>query len=123
LGNPILCLFTPQVQYVHRGLRKDPKFWPEVDLRKGNWMVVGTVAPRALMLEVGGWRTFTGTGSLNEWDDWDMWIRCVRAGAQIVKVPEAVYVAHILRRSPHRTASPRQRRAWHEEIERANFSE
>ena len=115
-------LLVPRVQYVHRRV-EEPRFPPEVDLHAGNWMVVGTVAPRALMLEVGGWRTLTGTGVLNQWDDWDMWIRCTKAGARPVKVPDAVYVAHAEPGSPQRHVSGRVRRAWLDEIRRANYPE
>lgn len=113
------ALLTPQVSYLRNGERELPKFWPEVDLNDGNWMVVGTAAPRSLMLEVGGWRTFTGSGVLNEWDDWDMWIRCVAAGAEIVKVPDAVYVAHV-RDSPHHSRTRAMTKAWLKEIRQAN---
>lgn len=112
-------LLTPMVQYVRNGEADPPKFWPECDLAGGNWMVVGTAAPRELMLEVGGWRSFTGSGVLNEWDDWDMWIRCVAAGAEIVKVPDAVYVAHV-RDSPHHSRTRAMTKAWLSEIKEAN---
>jgi glycosyltransferase involved in cell wall biosynthesis len=113
------ALLTPMVQYVKRERAQKPKFWPEVDLALGNWMVVGTAVPRDLLLEVGGWRAFTSSGVLNEWDDWDLWIRCVQAGAGIVKVPEAVYVAHV-GDSPHYRRTPATTRAWLTEIREAN---
>lgn len=114
-------LLTPRVQYV-RKRPEEPKFWPEVDLRVGNWMVVGTAAPCSLMLQVGGWRTFMGSGVLNEWDDWDMWIRCVQAGADIIKVPDAIYIAHIQASSNHHyRASRKARQFWLQEIQQANY--
>lgn len=114
-----MLLLAPRVQYLHRRC-EEPRFPPEVDINAGNWMVVGTLAPRNLMLEVGGWRTLLGSGVLNQWDDWDMWIRCVRAGARIVKVPEAIYVAHAAPGSPQQHVSARTRRFWLEEIKSAN---
>lgn len=115
------CLLTPQVSYVHKGKVEPPRFWPEVELKDGNWMVVGTAAPRDLMLSVGGWRSFTESGVLNEWDDWDMWIRCVQASARIIKVPEAVYIAHIQPTSPHYFSAQRKiRQFWLQEIRLAN---
>lgn len=113
------CLLTPNVSQVIRGKRSAPAFFPEVPLEQGNWMVVGTAAPRELMLEVGGWRTFTGSGVLNEWDDWDMWIRCVKAGAGIVRVPGAIYRAHV-RNSPHHSRTRQMTQAWLKEIREAN---
>ena len=112
-------LLTPMVQYVKRGRAQKPRFMPAVWLAKGNWMVVGTAVSRDLLLEVGGWRTFTGSGVLNQWDDWDLWIRCVKAGAGISKVPEAVYVAHVSD-SPHYKRSPALTQAWLREIREAN---
>lgn len=112
-------LLTPRISYVRNGQKERPKFWPEVDLEYANWMVVGTAVPRDLLLEVGGWRTFTGTGVLNEWDDWDLWIRCVQAGAKIVKVPGAVYIAHV-RNSPHHSRTRAMTQAWLAEIREAN---
>jgi glycosyltransferase involved in cell wall biosynthesis len=113
-------LLTPMIQYVKHGRVRKPKFMPEVDLAQGNWMVVGTAVPRALLLEVGGWRTFTHDGVLNQWDDWDLWIRCVKAGAGVVKVPDAVYVAHEDNLSPHRERSPATTQAWLRQIREAN---
>jgi hypothetical protein len=116
-------LLVPAISYVVGGEVQEPMFWPEAkDLRNdNNWMVVGTGVPRDLFFEVGGWRTLTGTGMLNEYDDWDLWLRCQLAGAQPVKVPDAVYVAHVAPDSTHRTARPRQKQAWRREIQLANF--
>lgn len=113
------CLLTPQVSYVRRGRKEPARFWPEIELEQGNWMVVGTAVERSLLLKVGGWRTFIGSGVLNEWDDWDLWIRCWQAGAEIVKVPEAVYVAHVSD-SPHYSRNRRTSKLWLEEIRQAN---
>ncbi len=112
-------LLTPRVSFVKNGIGQMAQFMPEVPLEKGNWMVVGTAVPRDLLLEVGGWRSFYGSGVLNEWDDWDLWIRCVQAGARIVKVPDAVYVAHV-GVSPHYTRDGAQTNAWLKEIRDAN---
>lgn len=118
-------LLVPRVQYVERGKPQTPKFWPvPIEIDKGNnWMVVGTAVPRDLFFEVGGWREFRGTGTLNEYDDWDLWIRCQLAGAAPVKVPDAIYVAYIERHSAHRTAAFRMKQAWRDEILAANWPE
>lgn len=116
------CLLVPQVQYVHRRV-EEPRFPPECDLRDANWLIVGTVAPRELVLKVGGWRSLMGSGVLNQWDDWDLWQRCAKAGAVPVKVPDAVYVAHAKPGSPQRHASVRTRRFWFHEIRKANYPE
>lgn len=111
-------LLTPIIQYD----RGEPQFRPEVNLQIANWLVVGTAVPKELLLKVGGWRTFTGSGVLNQYDDWDLWIRCVQAGAKIVKVPDAVYVAHAAPGSPQK-APARTRRFWLNEIRHANWPE
>lgn len=51
----------------------------------GNWMVIGTMVRREMFLDVGGFR------DLPAWEDWDLWIRCIRAGATLGVVPEAIY--------------------------------
>lgn len=86
--NPEL-LFTPQVAYQRRHRRKSPRFWAEVDLTYGNWLVIGTLIHRTLFHAVGGFRD-TPHGL----EDWALWSRCHRAGATVVKVPGAVYIAH-----------------------------
>lgn len=112
-------LLTPMLQEIEHGRKGVPFFWPERDLAEGNWMVVGTVFSRWLFWKVGGWRSFYGSGVLNEWDDWDLWIRCWRAGAEIVKVPDAVYIAHVSD-SPHYKRTREMTQAWLKEIREAN---
>jgi hypothetical protein len=65
-----------------------------------------------------------GSGELNQWDDWDLWQRCVLAGALPVRVPGAVYVAHVMptSRHHHRTRS-KTRQFWFHEIRKANYPE
>lgn len=87
--NPLLLV--PALQQVDTagdvGLAKIPD-WERllIDLNCG---VIGTLVPRRLFLEVGGF---------HEWpvyEDWDLWLRCVRAGARLVPVPDAVYRARV----------------------------
>lgn len=116
------ALLTPAVSYIENGVGKPPRFWPEIDLRQGNWMVVGTVLPKAMFDWVGGWRHLNATGVTNEYDDWELWIRCVGCGATPVKVPKAVYVAHIAPTSPHRTVNQKQKQAWFKEVIDMHFT-
>jgi len=115
-------LLTPRVSYVVKGRPRAPKFWPVPDLWSGNWMVVGTLVPKDLFLEVGGWREFD-EADWNEWDDWELWIRCQKAGARPVKVPKAVYVAHQESTSRHRGLSTEHKLRWTYEIGRMHFPE
>lgn len=83
-------LLAPAVQYLDRGAPLGPAripnagLWPDT-----NECVIGTLVPRDLFLEVGGFR------ELPSLEDYDLWLRCVKAGARIVHVPDAVYVAHV----------------------------
>jgi glycosyltransferase involved in cell wall biosynthesis len=80
----------------------------------GNWLVIGTVAPAALLREVGGFCDW-------EWsEDWDLWVRCWKAGATVEAVPGAVYRAHVRRDSRNRAPSRDLRMSVHRAIAEAN---
>lgn len=111
------ALYAPAVSYVATNGRKaPPKFWPECSLTTGNWLVIGTLVPRKLFLEVGGFE---------EWaiyEDWALFGRCWKAGAQTVKVPRAIYLAH-RKKGPtrnHALKRPEVLRIYHE-IQKAVF--
>lgn len=116
-------LLVPRVSYVRRGVREAPRFLDEPPLDAGNWIVVGAGVSRDLFWKVGGWRVFMETGKLNEYDDWDLWIRCQLAGSQPLRVKGSVYVAYVTNSSEHLSSTHRQRVAWMEEIQRANWPE
>lgn len=59
----------------------EPKFW----LLEGNWLIIGTGVRRELVQRVGGW------GDEPFYEDWDLWLRCWKAGATIGTAPEAIY--------------------------------
>ena len=75
-------LLTPAVNIKGR-------FWREGPIEETNWLVIGTLVRRETFLKVGGFRDYP-----HGWDDWALWVKCVQAGARIVKVPDAVYIAH-----------------------------
>lgn len=77
-------LLAPAVSYGGPAGIPNRGGWPSV-----NECVIGTLVPRALFLEVGGFR------ELPSLEDYDLWLRCVKAGARIVHVPDAVYCAHV----------------------------
>ena len=109
-------LFTPAVSYVLNGRPQRPKFWPVVPLEQANWLVIGTMISRSLFQEVGGFHDYGDPPGSNAFEDWATWARCHKAGARIVKVPRAVYVAHVDFASRHRGASHETRAGWHREI-------
>jgi hypothetical protein len=113
-------LLTPAVRYVPRGrnaVSVPAKIWPRVDLRQGNWLVIGTLLRKRLFDQVGGFR---------EWpmyEDWCLWQRCATAGAIPVEVPDAVYVAHMSMGSRNRAPGRKAREDTHYAIQRANHPE
>lgn len=56
------------------------------DLLFANHMVIGTMCPRDVFLEVGGFDP-----TLPVLEDWDLWIRMNRAGCSLLTCPEAIY--------------------------------
>lgn len=59
---------------------------PKKPILDQNWMVIGTLVKAS---------TFTKVGGFADWpiyEDWDLWIRCHRAGAGFTTQPEAVYI-------------------------------
>lgn len=115
LSAPVV--FTPAVSYVRGHRRTPPKFWPECEPHAGNWLVIGTLVPRDLFFEVGGFVDYGDPPGSNAYEDWALWARCQMAGAVVVKVPEAVYIAHQERTSRHRNVPHQTKIAWHREIE------
>lgn len=103
-------LLTPAVSYRTGRINSPAKFWPECDLSAGNWMVIGTAVPRQLFLDVGG---FDDRADFGAYEDWAFWIKCVQAGAVIAKVQNAVYIAHVVGGSRHRSAPRQEKLSWH----------
>lgn len=113
-------LYTPAVSYTPDGNRRrplPPKIWPRIPIENGNWLVIGTLISRELFLAVGGFR---------EWpmyEDWCLWQRAMKAGATVVEVPAAVYLATAHPRSRNRAPSRKVKLDTHERIRRANYPE
>lgn len=75
-------LYTPAVN-------RPGVFYREGPIEETNWLVVGTLVQRDLFQRVGGFPDYP-----HGFEDWALWVRCVQAGARIVKVPDAVYIRH-----------------------------
>lgn len=84
-------------------------------LEAGNWLVVGTVARTELLLSIGGWRAYP------VYEDFDLWQRCWIAGATIVPVPKAVYIAHTTGQGRNNSYPIKKRRLVHYEISKTNL--
>lgn len=86
-------------------------------LPSGNWLVIGTWAPVPLLRHLGGFNEYRWS------EDWDLWIRCWKAGAIIEPIPEAVYRAHVRRDSRNRGPDREFKDREHWLIHKANFPE
>jgi glycosyltransferase involved in cell wall biosynthesis len=115
-------LLTPAVSYWHPGRRRanPPRFLPAVDLRYGNYLVLGTVLSRELFFQVGGFSDYP-----HGFEDWSLWAKSVKAGAEVRQVKRAVYIAYV-------NPSSKCRLSWrdkewqvrmHEQVRRDLFSE
>lgn len=108
--DPACALLIPAVRYLDRrgqpqGEAHIPNAEPPRSLIEVNRAVIGTLIPRALFLDVGGF------GDEPIYEDWSLWLRCVRAGAELVHVPRAVYRAH--RRPRSRNTFRGDATAWY----------
>lgn len=103
-------MFTPAVSYIHRGVTTRPKFWPEVPLWKNNWLVIGTMVPTDLFLKVGGFREYGWS------EDWGLYCAMDKEGAEVVKVPEAIYRAYRSQQSRNSAPHPAEKHYWHQRI-------
>ena len=92
-------LLTPAVQQIRKGKEAGPPFFFDrgIPLSEDNWLVVGTLIRRDLFLEVGGFSDYP-----HGFEDWSLWAKAWKAGAKIVKVPDAVYRYHVNPQSKHR---------------------
>lgn len=113
-------LLTPAVSYVRKGRQQTPRFLSGNDLSKNNYLVVGTLVRRDLFMQVGGFSDYP-----HGFEDWSLWAKCWKAGAEVVQVKRAVYIAHWNPTSKHRLAW-RDRR-WqvkmHQQVQRELFPE
>lgn len=112
-------LRTPAVEYVRpgRGPAK-PMFWPEKDIRDSNYLIVSTLIRAELFWRVGGFHAF------DLYEDWHLFASCIKAGAVVERIPDAICRVYIDPASKHRRGSTRQEKARaHQEVRRAVWPE
>jgi glycosyltransferase involved in cell wall biosynthesis len=111
---------APAVRYV-QGLQAADPHVPNVPghnhggcggpcLLAGNWLVVGSMAPVELLRQVGGW------GNKPIYEDFEMWLRCFKAGATFEAIPSAVYRAHVRTGSRNRSLTIAAKNRVHHQI-------
>jgi glycosyltransferase involved in cell wall biosynthesis len=115
---PTMKLYQPTVRYMRKGVRAQEIMRPNTDLRRDNFLVIGTVVSRTLFNKVNGFSDYP-----HGFEDWSLWAKCWNKGAQIVQVPEAIYIAHINPRSKHRQMwrNRREQVAMHNRIQAELF--
>jgi len=92
------ALLTPAVSQVRKGKAGAPFFFDRgIPLSQDNWLVVGTLIQRNLFLEVDGFSDYP-----HGFEDWSLWAKAWKAGAQIIKVPDAIYRYHVNPQSKHK---------------------
>lgn len=90
-------LLTPRVQQIVNGRTRPAKYYPEVNLMSGNWLIVGTLIERSLFEKVGGFGDYP-----HGFEDWSLWYKAVKCGAEVLRVDDAIYIQHVNPKSKHR---------------------
>lgn len=80
-------LRSPAIQYVYPDRTEEPVLLKPKNLRRGNYLPIGTAIRREVFWAVGGFREYAA------WEDWNLMVRCFLYGATIEQIPEAVYRA------------------------------
>jgi GT2 family glycosyltransferase len=109
------ALLNPAVGHAHRP-DEHSVFAPK-DLRLGNYMIIGTAVQREVFTEVGGFWDWGG------FEDWELWIRCTKAGATVIQVPDAVYLIDSTERSRDANACVADTSRWLAEIRHYHWPE
>jgi glycosyltransferase involved in cell wall biosynthesis len=79
-------------------------------LEYGNWIVIGAVARAKTLRNVGGFHDYP------MYEDWDLWVRCWKAGASIEAIPGAIYRAYVRQDSRNRAPAQAERLRVHQWI-------
>lgn len=103
-------LLTPAIKYGAGKKFSTPRFWPEIDIKTGNWMVIGTLVPRQIFEHVSGWNEY------ELYEDWALLAKCMEAGATPIMVPDAHYMVHVSANSRNRGNSQKTYRYWRQRI-------
>lgn len=99
-------LMVPSVEYQHPDGRRDKPRIPNQHrpFDEVSHAVIGTLVPKRLFDLVGGFQEHS------VYEDWALWLACLRAGGALLYVPRAVYRAHV-RPDGRNAIEERERRA------------
>lgn len=112
------ALLVPRVQYHREGVAVGAPFFPnrERPIDEMNHCVIGTLIPTALFKQVGGF------GDEPLYEDWALFLRCIRAGAELVYVEDAVYNAYLRDEGRNSSAPYTLQRAVYRQIREAHLA-
>lgn len=120
-GSEEPALYAPTTIRYIRGRRKVSRFSDRGrHIRDSNYLPIGTLVPRDLFLQVGGFGDFPWG-----FEDWSLWAKCWKAGAEIIHVPAASYLAHVNQNSQLRQlwSNRRWQHEMHHQVRRELFPE
>lgn len=111
---------APRVRRIKNGRSKRLTYMPRVwnhghvctgeCLPEGNWVTLGAMTRVDLLREVGGW------GPEPVYEDWALWLRCWKAGADIQPCHSAIYRYWYAETSRNRSLTVEERDSWHWKI-------
>lgn len=95
-------LYAPALSQVRDGSASAPAI-PNTHMSMPplNHCVIGTAVSAAVFEDVGGFRE-----GYRPWEDYELWLRCLRCGCTIEYVEDAIYVQHVM--SGSRSDIPRR---------------
>jgi GT2 family glycosyltransferase len=103
-------LLQPATLGVYPDGREDthPVLIPRKNLLDGNFMVISTLIRTEQFLRLGGFEDWP------IYEDWDLWLRAWRDGAQFLAVPDAILRVHVNPASRNQSDRSTQVRVYHE---------
>lgn len=103
------ALIQPSTLGVYPDGHEDPEpvLIPTKPLLDGNYMVIGTLIRCEQFERLGGFRDWPC------YEDWDLWIRAARDGAELLTCPDAIYRVGVNENSRNNSSRELQIRTYH----------
>jgi hypothetical protein len=98
------ALIQPSTLGIYPDGTEDPRpvLIPRKTLIDGNYLIIGT------LIRVDQFARLGGFDDLPMYEDWDLWLRAVIDGAQVVTAPSAIYRVHVNPGGRNNAARPQQ---------------